>query len=92
MKVVTRNGEFERGRAMDIDAPLYSSLKSFSRKRLNGKNLALFLFGSPAKKILTVGRLFCGAVVVPCCNVSLVMSMASPLSEHASHIIASQPA
>lgn len=44
MKVVTRNGEFERERAMDIDAPLYSSLKSFSRKRLNGTNLGLCSF------------------------------------------------
>lgn len=54
--------------------------------------LDFVLFGSPAKKILTVGRLFCGAVVVPCCNVLLALSMASPLSKHASYIIAGQPA
>ena len=42
MKVLTKSGDWEKDRAMDIDHPLYRALSS-GRKRVNGESLAVFL-------------------------------------------------
>lgn len=42
MKVLTRNGDWEEDRAMDIDHPLYRALSS-GRKRVNGESFWISL-------------------------------------------------